>query len=214
MGPHSDSDRHVNVGVAAHISAASSLGPRFDPSQTAEERSSAANGIWLCQTCAKLIDNDETRFSAKVLRDWRDEAERAVSESLGKTAANAEKGVAIVRNIYRRGMGWSVRDSKESGVMVAASYLVTNLTFHELIFARVEARFADLIEQVGLTFFPQNGRDATGRVAAGNTIEVGIGFFAPDPPAGESFVADLLFVDQLGIEHRLVGERFPRRREE
>jgi hypothetical protein len=33
-------------------------GPRYDPVLTVEQRCSVANGIWLCQNCAKLIDND------------------------------------------------------------------------------------------------------------------------------------------------------------
>jgi hypothetical protein len=42
---------------------------------TAEERSSIENGIWLCQKCAKLIDNDETRFTAGVIEEWKRIAE-------------------------------------------------------------------------------------------------------------------------------------------
>ncbi|HVQ36528.1 MAG TPA: hypothetical protein VMS31_03295, partial [Pyrinomonadaceae bacterium] len=40
---------HTNIGVAAHIAAASKDGPRYDPSLTPEERRSATNGIWTCQ---------------------------------------------------------------------------------------------------------------------------------------------------------------------
>jgi hypothetical protein len=38
-------------------------------------RSDIANGIWLCQTHAKLIDDDELTYTAAVLRDWKDTAE-------------------------------------------------------------------------------------------------------------------------------------------
>jgi hypothetical protein len=54
----------IDVGVAAHITAASPGGPRFDPNLSDKERASATNGIWLCQNCAKLIDNDVAQFSA------------------------------------------------------------------------------------------------------------------------------------------------------
>jgi len=54
-GPQEDTSKVVNLGVAAHITAASPDGPRYDPSLTPEERRSANNAIWLCQTCGKLF---------------------------------------------------------------------------------------------------------------------------------------------------------------
>ena len=81
-GPHQDDpSKSVNIGVAAHISAASMGGPRYDARQTSEQRRSITNGIWLCQNCAKLIDSDASRFSVELLRTWKEEAERAASLS-------------------------------------------------------------------------------------------------------------------------------------
>jgi len=77
-------DGTVNVGVAAHITAASENGPRYDPSLTAEERSSAENAIWLCQTHAKLIDNDPDRFNVELLRLWKKQAEKYAIKIIGK----------------------------------------------------------------------------------------------------------------------------------
>ena len=68
-------DKAVNVGVAAYITAASIGGPRYDASLSKAERAAAENGIWLCQTHAKLVDNDPIRFNTGVLRQWKDEAE-------------------------------------------------------------------------------------------------------------------------------------------
>jgi hypothetical protein len=66
-GPHSESARHVNVGVASHITAASAGGPRFDARLSPLERSSTDNGIWLCQLCAKLIDSDDARYTVEII---------------------------------------------------------------------------------------------------------------------------------------------------
>lgn len=85
-GPQVDLAKAVNVGVAAHITAASSGGPRHDPSLKPEVRRHASNGIWLCQTCAKLVDNDPLRYPAELLREWRDKAEEATHSEVGKTA--------------------------------------------------------------------------------------------------------------------------------
>ena len=81
-GPHSDPEKSVNKGVAAHITAASSGGERFEVSLTPEQRSSANNGIWLCQNCAKLIDSDEEIFSVETLRNWKVTAESQVKQSI------------------------------------------------------------------------------------------------------------------------------------
>src|SRR5437762_2740934 len=67
IGPQSQSKAVINLGVAAHITAASVGGPRYDPRLSSEMRCAAENGIWLCQSCAKLIDSDATRFTVSLL---------------------------------------------------------------------------------------------------------------------------------------------------
>ena len=81
-GPHSESTRSVNVGVASHITAASAGGPRFDDQLSQEERSSIDNPIWLCQSCAKLIDNDETRYSVETISGWKKASEERINREL------------------------------------------------------------------------------------------------------------------------------------
>ncbi|HLP66400.1 MAG TPA: hypothetical protein VK181_02655 [Rhizobium sp.] len=79
----------TNTGVAAHISAASPGGPRYDADMTSQARCDISNGIWLCQNHAKLIDDDEFTCTPTVLRDWKDTAEHM--------AALEAKGFAIRR---------------------------------------------------------------------------------------------------------------------
>src|SRR5260370_24506884 len=55
-GPRSDSSKSVNVGVAAHITAASPGGPRYNSAPTPESRRHPDNATRLCQTCSKLWD--------------------------------------------------------------------------------------------------------------------------------------------------------------
>ncbi|OYO59723.1 hypothetical protein C8E03_109114 [Lachnotalea glycerini] len=66
----------VNIGVAAHISAASKGGPRFDENMTSGERKSYENGIWLCQSCSKLIDSDVKRYTVTKLKKWKEISEQ------------------------------------------------------------------------------------------------------------------------------------------
>lgn len=65
----------INIGVAAHITAASAGGPRYDPAMTSEQRKDASNGIWLCQDHAHAVDADDSGFSAEILRTWKRQAE-------------------------------------------------------------------------------------------------------------------------------------------
>lgn len=71
LGPHADGDKRLSIGEAAHISAASPEGPRYDARLTKEERESINNGIWLCSNCHKLIDKNPTEYSAEELRKWK-----------------------------------------------------------------------------------------------------------------------------------------------
>jgi len=87
-GPQKDPTKSINIGVAAHITAASAGGPRFNPSMTPDERRSAGNGIWLCQSCAKLVDNDPTRYGVDVLHRWKELAEKTATLELERRSSS------------------------------------------------------------------------------------------------------------------------------
>jgi hypothetical protein len=84
-GPQDDPAKAVNVGVAAHITAASPGGARYAHHLSPEARSLPDNGIWLCQNCGKLVDNDPVQFPEEVLRAWKTLAEHRARSSVGKT---------------------------------------------------------------------------------------------------------------------------------
>lgn len=81
-GPNDDRRGFSDIGVAAHITAASELGPRFDRSLTSEEREGPENGVWLCAGCAKMVDDDPVRHTIELLRGWKLSAERRASLEL------------------------------------------------------------------------------------------------------------------------------------
>ncbi|WP_207286410.1 hypothetical protein [Pseudomonas sp. FW300-N2A2] len=105
---------HSSIGVAAHIAAAAP-GPgarRYNADMTADERSAAANGIWLCQSCSKLIDTDEVRFPVELLKKWKFEAEKRAMELIGKTSIGPDElqqklveAVASATQLAYTGMG-------------------------------------------------------------------------------------------------------------
>lgn len=89
IGPNEIQDRSTNIGVAAHISAASRGGKRYDDKMSPDQRSSIENGIWLCQSCAKLIDSDEVKFTTELLLSWKKESELKAGKRLNKQVQNA-----------------------------------------------------------------------------------------------------------------------------
>lgn len=81
-GSNADPNRATNIGVAAHICAAAIGGPRYNPKMTMEERKSPHNGIWLCQSCSKLIDADPLCYSKEKLEKWKNAAEETSRQEL------------------------------------------------------------------------------------------------------------------------------------
>lgn len=105
-GPADRPNASVNIGVAAHIHAASPGGPRFDSSMSGQQRSDIDNAIWLCQNCAKLIDSDEARYSITVLRAWRtisEEAARFEVENLTADQVASLVPSSIVMSVNQSG---------------------------------------------------------------------------------------------------------------
>lgn len=84
---------YSSIGVAAHITAAApgAGARRYNADMTADERSAAANGIWLCQSCSKLIDTDEARFPTELLKQWKFVAEKRAMELIGKTSIGPDE---------------------------------------------------------------------------------------------------------------------------
>lgn len=80
VGPHSDDEKSLSTGHAAHIHAASPEGPRYDANQTPEQRKDITNAIWLCRNCGDLVDKDEFRHPADLLRQWKASHEKIMTE--------------------------------------------------------------------------------------------------------------------------------------
>ena len=83
-----------NVGVGAHITAAAPGGPRYDGTLTPAERSSAANAVWLRNTCGRLVDNDTTTYTVPVLVQWKKEATERARKALA--SGGRDTSVALI----------------------------------------------------------------------------------------------------------------------
>ncbi|TCD12975.1 ATP-binding cassette domain-containing protein [Pedobacter frigidisoli] len=103
VGPSREGLQAVNlIGVAAHITAASKGGRRYDESMSPAQRSGIENGIWLCNNHADYIDGDKDTFSVAELQSLkRDHEEKVRLQQSGIRTANG----AITR-IEVNNVGW------------------------------------------------------------------------------------------------------------
>lgn len=99
VGASDNPDISVNIGVAAHICAAAAGGPRYNDEMTSEERKSPDNGIWLCQSCSKLIDGDVVRYPAQTLYKWKQMSEELAIMELqtNAPAQTVEQDVELIK---------------------------------------------------------------------------------------------------------------------
>src|SRR5207245_961022 len=88
------------IGVACHITA-SPAGPRYDCSLTSVQRSGVDNGLWLCQTCSKLIDSDLKRYTTASLRHWKRLSEQFAAQALETGRSPDERTEDIFLRIER-----------------------------------------------------------------------------------------------------------------
>lgn len=92
IGANEIGGKATSIGIAAHITAAASGGPRYDESLIPEQRRHIDNGIWLCSNCATLIDKDENKYTIEVLRKWKNDAEEVSRKKLKGEITHAPLG--------------------------------------------------------------------------------------------------------------------------
>lgn len=78
---HSNSNEAINLGEACHIQGARPGSPRYNSNMTNEDRAKIENGIWLCRTHAKKIDNDENKYTMDLLLKWKSNHEDCILKS-------------------------------------------------------------------------------------------------------------------------------------
>lgn len=99
IGASADGSKAINVGEAAHITAAEPGGPRYDSIITEEQRKAEANGIWLCRTHAAMVDRDETYFTVELLLRWKALAEKESNEAI-QGIVSVERNQFNLRVLY------------------------------------------------------------------------------------------------------------------
>jgi len=158
-GPQDEPTKTVNLGVAAHIAGAAPGGPRYDPTMTAEERAGISNGVWLCQNCAKLVDNDPAHFTAALLREWKIKAEERARDQVGKPSPRQD----VVQIIDKWVNESYPTDAGMTDALRAAGYKTVWCT------ANNEARRVDLEGWERVVIDEQDGTNLGGHLKTGQT---------------------------------------------
>lgn len=119
IGPNEMVDKATSIGIAAHITAASGGGPRFDDEMNSEQRSHIENGIWLCSNCATRIDKDEKKFSTELLKDWKKGAEKEADEKINGQLKIQPNGIPYLEAdvIYQNGGRYNQGYSRKNPII-------------------------------------------------------------------------------------------------
>ncbi|KAB1067331.1 hypothetical protein F6U93_11290 [Tamlana haliotis] len=164
VGPNTAKDKATIVGVAAHITAASSGGPRYDGTLTTEQRKDIDNGIWLCVNCSTVIDKDPNAFPIEMLNEWKEFSENEMNKQLLGIELKTERPFIeadlIWSNSQRWNKGYSYKNKELYGNVIVLGenkpIIIWNLVWNFKIALYNNSRFPAFnvkIEQVAGTNF-------------------------------------------------------------
>ena len=145
-GPHNDYQKAINLGVAAHITAAAPGGPRYNPNLSPEERAAITNGIWLCQNCAKLVDSDTARYPEELMIIWKRRHEEWVKAQMAGTGrsdvSTRAPGLLNVSTIHQH--------SPANGRSCILDFRVSNQGASDLMINAVEFQVLESLQKAPL----------------------------------------------------------------
>lgn len=113
VGAGQEKDKAVNIGVAAHITAAAPGGKRYNAALSPAERVDSSNGIWLCQNCSKLIDSDDKVYTIALLQDWKHSAEQKAQMAI---IGNMHNNPAGRRPFAEPDLIWKTKSRWQTGI--------------------------------------------------------------------------------------------------
>lgn len=104
-------DEVVFTGEAAHISAASEGGARYDSNMNSKARHSIENAIFLCVSCHTMIDkNGGMDYPIELLRQWKDKHHLWVRSNINKKVKSVTRNeqeailttaILIVKKVFQ-----------------------------------------------------------------------------------------------------------------
>lgn len=143
VGANEVPEKATSIGIAAHITAASNGGPRYDENLSTEQRTHIDNAIWLCSNCATLIDKDEKKYTIEILANWKKTAEEESIKKLNgevykKKEAPFLEADLIWKNGGRYNQGYSRKNPKED----IDGRIVYNVSYQPIIYWEIKWKFS------------------------------------------------------------------------
>ncbi|MHB1180016.1 MAG: hypothetical protein ACYCZO_17025 [Daejeonella sp.] len=192
-GPHIEPHKSTTIGVAAHITAASPQGPRYDSNLTESERSSITNAVWLCANCYTLIDKDPKLYPAELLQHWKKQAEESMLSAMQGRQDQPTKNPFLEAELFWTGASRSPRGySDKNPTEIENGMLVTIIGagVKPIIFWELNWRFTLAIhnnssypafnlkiENIGVVQFSELGRlRAVNNLQPFSSIELKAGY--------------------------------------
>lgn len=113
-------EKTTDTGIAAHICAAASNGPRYDESMSEKERKYISNAIWLCSHCATKIDREAAAYSVILLKQWKKIAENRIRENTNKKLYTESEVTSTVTQSMFQSIGLSLPEKFTSSLTEVA----------------------------------------------------------------------------------------------
>jgi hypothetical protein len=130
------------IGEICHIKADKPGGPRFDPTQTDEERQSYDNLILMCANHHKVVDDDDESYSVERLRNLK-----AAHESRASAHSDSNEDDAIVALLIEH----SMLSVGQIGGIAANTVNAQNIYFNSETSSATTAKAADAVDTLWRT---------------------------------------------------------------
>lgn len=116
IGPNTSKGNNC-IGVAAHICAAAPGGPRYNKSMSESDRKSIDNGIWLCQSCSRIIDIDVDKYPVETLKEWKKNTEDLIMYNFNsRINLNRQDKLDYIFDVLKDTNNWSkIQDEYKRG---------------------------------------------------------------------------------------------------
>jgi hypothetical protein len=143
VGANEVPEKATSIGIAAHITAASSGGPRYDENLSTEQRTHIDNAIWLCSNCAALIDKDEKKYTIEIIENWKKTAEDESTKKLnGEVQKKAEAPFLEADLIWKNGGRYNQGYSRKNPIEIIDGRTLYNVSNRPIIYWEIEWKFS------------------------------------------------------------------------
>lgn len=132
-------DYNSILGEICHIEAASPDGPRYNPSQSDDQRRDFDNLILLCESCHKIIDNkaNEDDYPVELLKKWKKNHQEKILNSINgclpsyfQQIVNAIAATNLMNDASSDAIPYDISEKIEYNCLKKNKYIVEEYKFY------------------------------------------------------------------------------------